>query len=78
MTPNQAKGKIKRNVESLEKIADNLSSICEEFDDDVLCEKLGSLIDRIDEMIDGDDSISDVLDYIDQELVEKKDNEDEE
>lgn len=75
MTVNQAKKKLKKIVDNIDDTTDVLSEICEEFEDDTLCSMLGEVIEYLEGLISGDrtTSISEIMDYMDEELVEKKD-----
>lgn len=79
MTPTQAKRRLKKVMDALEKIQDDLGDICEELNDDTLCDMLADANDHIQALIDDESgrisTLPQMMDYIDETLNEKIDEE---
>lgn len=73
MTINQVRKKLKKASEQIEDILSSLTEICEEYeDDDNLIDMVNELIERLTHIVEEDDGIPGVNEYI-NEMEENND-----
>lgn len=76
---NAARKKIEKLSTELEGIVDKLSNICEDLEDEEICDEIGQLNDCLSEIVEGDAKVSfpSLIETIDG-CIEKLNEEDEE
>lgn len=64
---------LQKQFDALDTISEKLADIMDDIEDDNLCDRIDSICEAIDEIINGDNphiSFPDVFEYIDNELID--------